>query len=236
MCADMLKQPIALLLACGKLGQKLGADLLRQGYRVLAVRRTPPPNSELEWIAADLAQAITIAALPEAVELLVYTPSPSRQYPDSYQAMYAQLAAQLVERYQSSTTLKRALLISSTRVYEERGGDWVDENTPVQAASAQSQAVIDAENIWLTGFANKACVLRLAGIYGPGREWQIRRLLAQQPIQYAPPSYTNRIHEEDAASMMGFLLRQANLPHALFVGVDDDADIGHVKCGVRDGR
>jgi nucleoside-diphosphate-sugar epimerase len=218
----MLKQPIALLLACGKLSQRVGTDLLRQGYRVIAVRRNPPQNSELEWISADLTDASAIAALPEAVELLIYTPSPSRQQPDSYQLMYAQLATQLVQRYQRSTHLRRALLISSTRVYEERGGEWVDENTPVQAASSQSQSVIDAEKIWLTGFPEQGCVLRLAGIYGPGREWQIRRLLAQQPIQFAPPSYTNRIHEQDAANLMTFLLRQPSLPYDLYLGVDDD--------------
>ncbi len=233
----MLKQPIALLLACGKLGQRVGRDLQRAGYRVIAVRRTPLEMEAFEWLAVDLMQASVIEALPLDIDLLVYTPSPSRQLSvnhqsvhqqsvhqqqDSYQVMYAQLASQLVQHYQHSTSLKRALLISSTRVYEERGGDWVNEATPVQAASPQTQAVIDAENSWLKGFAGQACVLRLAGIYGPGREWQIRRLLAQQPIQYDPPTYTNRIHEQDAVRLMSFLLLQPSLPHALYIGVDGD--------------
>ncbi len=218
----MTEKPIALLLACGQLGQQVGTDLQHAGYRVIAVRRTPPQDTSLEWLPLDLAQVSVLDLLPDNIELLIYTPSPSRQQQNSYQVMYAQLAQQWVQRYQATPTLRRALLISSTRVYEERGGEWVDEDTAVQAASPETQAVIDAENSWFNGFGERACVLRLAGIYGPGREWQIRRLLARQPIQYDPPSYTNRIHQQDAAGLMTFLCVQQYLPERVFIGVDDD--------------
>lgn len=219
----MLKQPVVLLLACGQLSQAVGVDLQRAGYRVIAVRRNPPLESPLEWLSLDLTDARSLMQLPDEIELLIYTPSPSRQIPISYQVMYEQISHQLVEKYQGTPSLKRALLISSTRVYEERGGAWVDEDTPVFAASSQTQAIIDAENIWQQGFKTRACVLRLAGIYGPGREWQIHRLLAQQPIQYDPPMYTNRIHQQDAIRLISFLIRHPKtLPYQVFIGVDDD--------------
>ncbi len=92
--------------------------------------------------------------------------------------------------------------LSSTNVYGDRGGDWVDETTPPAPTTPRGKARLDAERAW-TALAGQAgwplTIFRLAGIYGPGRGpfAKLRAGTARRIVK--PGQIFSRIHVEDIA-------------------------------------
>jgi nucleoside-diphosphate-sugar epimerase len=99
--------------------------------------------------------------------------------------------------------------LSSTVVYGDRGGGWVDEDTPAAPSQARGQRRLDAENAW-GGFADRCAIdiFRLAGIYGPGRSAldDIRAGRARRMIK--PGHQFGRIHSDDIAQAAIAAMRQ----------------------------
>ncbi|MFP4696924.1 NAD-dependent epimerase/dehydratase family protein, partial [Thiohalospira sp.] len=98
----------------------------------------------------------------------------------------------------------RVVLISTSAVYGDRGGEWIDEEAPLRPSSDRGHRRLDAERA-LTDWAGKrgveATLLRVAGIYGPGR-LPLERLERGEPIlDPADSGVTNRIHAEDLAAI-----------------------------------
>lgn len=128
----------------------------------------------------------------------------------------------LGERLSASGRLRWLACLSTVGVYGDHGGGWVDEETPCNPGQARSQARIDAERGWqaLAGKAGAtAHVLRLSGIYGPGRSAidQIRAGSARRIVK--PGQVFNRIHADDIA---GALERLLDVPEGGIWNVTDD--------------
>lgn len=94
---------------------------------------------------------------------------------------------------------RKVVYLSTIGVYGDHGGSWVDETTPPQAALERTQMRIAAEQAW-TDTTSEAAILRLAGIYGPGRNAlaTLRAGTARRIIK--PGQVFNRIHVDDIAS------------------------------------
>ncbi len=105
--------------------------------------------------------------------------------------------------------VRRRILASSTVVYgqEERMVD-ADSNVMIDSERAQRQYAV--EQAWLSD-AEHACVVRLAGLYGPGRIIGLQAVRSGQPISGDADGWLNLIHIDDAAAL---LIRIAGLPHA----------------------
>jgi nucleoside-diphosphate-sugar epimerase len=101
--------------------------------------------------------------------------------------------------------------LSTIGVYGDHGGAWIDETTPAQPLSARSQWRVAAEQAWL-GFGSTAdipvAVLRLAGIYGPGRNALMRLKAGAERRVYKPDQVFNRIHVEDIAATVEAAIEQ----------------------------
>jgi nucleoside-diphosphate-sugar epimerase len=100
---------------------------------------------------------------------------------------------------------KKLLYISSTGVYGETGGAWVDESTPPAPIDEAGHACLEAEGV-LQELAEKRgfpwTILRLAGIYGPGRMIGAQTLQAGLPIQGDPDTHINLIHVDDVVRVV----------------------------------
>jgi nucleoside-diphosphate-sugar epimerase len=99
--------------------------------------------------------------------------------------------------------------LSSTVVYGDRGGDWVDEDTPVAPSQARGQRRVDAEDAW-SRFAGRCAVdiVRLAGIYGPNRS-AFDDLRAGRARRMAKPGHRfGRIHRDDIVRAVVAAMRQ----------------------------
>jgi nucleoside-diphosphate-sugar epimerase len=206
----------ALVAGAGYVGEALAGLLVGAGHEVVVLRRSaapPPPGARA--FRADLAQPGALDALP-GVELAFYTAAADERSDAAYERAYVAGLARLVERLaRQAEPPRRLLFTSSTAVYGQQGGEWVDEASPTEPADFAGRRLLEGEAL-VRGAPFPGTVLRLGGIYGPGRTSLIER--ARAGVR-GGDAFTNRIHRDDAA---GALAHLAALPGAApcYVGVD----------------
>src|SRR5574337_171950 len=159
-----------LMAGCGYVGTALGSLLAAEGSTVWGLRRHPAtlPSGILP-LEADLTSPETLQTLPSAVDWVFYTAAPDTHDDAAYQAVYVEGLRNLL----NALTLqqahpRRVFLTSSTGVYGESSGAWVDETSPTQPTEFGGIRLLDGERLLLEG-PFPATILRLGGLYGPGR-------------------------------------------------------------------
>ena len=214
--------PRTLIAGCGKIGLRLGQALAAAGHGVWGLRRRAEPLAPpLVALRADLQQRDALTRmLPGGLDHVFYLATPSRYDDAGYREAYvdglANLLAALDARGQRP---RRVVFVSSTAVYGQADGSWVDETSPTQPRGFNGARVLQAEQTLLAS-GHAGTVVRFGGIYGPGRERMLRKVEAGDPCHGDPPQYTNRIHEDDC---VGVLAHVAGLdaPQPCYLAVDD---------------
>jgi nucleoside-diphosphate-sugar epimerase len=198
-----------LIVGCGDLGSTLGQDLVAQGYRVAGVRRTPQPlPGGIATIAADVTDPTSLAPLAGLrPAILIYSVAASEQSDEAYRTQYVEGLRNTLHVLAPLGSVKHAFFVSSTRPYGQSSQDLLDETTPAQPTDFGGQRLLEAESL-LASAPFPGTVLRLSGIYGPGRTRMLK--LAMQTSSWpAQNSWTNRIHRDDAAAFIALLIRRA---------------------------
>lgn len=217
---DALSERV-LLAGCGDVGLRVAHRLLARGDEVWALRRQPPvdDDSSVHWLRGDLTHADSLHVLPVGITQLVYLPTPDRRDEAAYRATFIDGLRHVLDAL-SGAALQRVLFVSSSAVYGEHGGDWVDESTPAAPCGFNGKVLLDAEQ-WLASQSVTSITLRLAGLYGPGQLQLLDRLRAEQVrVPRRTKHWANRIHTDDAASAIVHLLQLAD-PLPLYLGTDD---------------
>ena len=124
----------------------------------------------------------------------------------------------------ASRALRWLGYLSTTGVYGDRGGDWVDEATPPRPSGRRGEARLDAENGWLALWREAGVpvhVFRLAGIYGPGRSAldAVRAGTARRIDK--PGQVFSRIHVADIVAVLEASMRRPH-PGAVYNVCDDE--------------
>ena len=210
-----------LLAGCGDLGERVAQRLRARGDDVWALRRQPPPRSRhgIHWLRGDLTDPASLRGLPPGITRLVYLPAPATRDRATYHAIFVDGLRHLLDAL-DTCKLAQVLFVSSSAVYGEHDGGWVDETTATDPPGFNGAVLLEAEQ-WLAQQSLPATVLRLAGLYGPGRLQLIERLRAGQlRVPRETPHWANRIHVDDAAAAIAHLL-QLKSPQPLYLGVDD---------------
>ena len=195
------------VIGLGDLGAALASRLVTAGASVTGVRRGRDAPPGVELLRADLADASSLADLPDDLEALVVSVTPDRYDLDGYRATYLEGARNLAAAL-GGRRLTRVFWVSSTGVYGEQGGGDVDESTPAEPDSERGRVLLAAEQA-LSGQDWPATAVRLAGIYGPGRNALIDRVRSGRGVPAEPVHWTNRIHRDDAVELIVFLLARA---------------------------
>ncbi len=212
-----------LIAGCGYVGIALGTLLTSDAHLVWGLRRRTellPPS--IRPFAADLTVPKTLQALPSSLDFAFYTAAADRSDDEAYRAAYVEGLRNLLDALAGQNQQPRRMLFtSSTGVYAQSSGEWVDETSPTQAADCSGIRLLEGECL-LQGSQFPATVLRLGGIYGPGRTRLVESVRKGLAVcAEGPPVYTNRIHRDDCAGALRHLM---NLPHPdrLYLGVDHE--------------
>jgi nucleoside-diphosphate-sugar epimerase len=189
-----------LILGCGYIGRLVARSYLDRGEPVIGVVRSEQSAKSLERDgieakAVDLAAA-SLAGLPLAGERIFhFAPPPGQGVEDLHTR---RLAAELARRDEA----KHLVYISTTGIYGDCAGAWVDETRAPLPAADRARRRWDAEQTlrrWSEAGSGELIILRVGGIYGPGR-LPLERIRQGLPLvreEEAP--FSNRIHAEDLA-------------------------------------
>lgn len=210
-----------LIAGCGDVGLRVAQRLQARGDQVWALRRTAAAadGGGIRWLRGDLTQPDTLRGLPHDITRVVYLPTPDARDAAAYRAVFVDGLGHLLDAL-DGRALERVLLVSSSAVYGEHGGAWVDEDTPPEPPGFNGTVLLEAER-WLASQAVSSVVLRLAGLYGPGRLQLIERLRkGAARVPRGEPHWANRIHVDDAAAAIVHLLSLPD-PAPLYLGADD---------------
>jgi nucleoside-diphosphate-sugar epimerase len=220
-----------LIAGCGDVGSVLGVNLHRAGHQVFGLKRNPvtlPP--QIQPLAADLTDPESLnSSLPSALDYIFYTAAADGFSEDRYRAVYMDGLRHLLNALHSQGQQpRRIFLTSSTSVYAQHQGEWVDEDSPAEARDFSGRLIRQGEDLlWKGPFP--ATVIRFGGIYGPGRTRLIDNLRrGSATCVEQPPHYSNRIHRDDGARALHHLMA-LDKPLSLYIGVDNDPA---VQCDV----
>ncbi|WP_427133553.1 SDR family oxidoreductase [Pseudarthrobacter sp. S9] len=226
-----------LLAGCGDLGTEAGLRFAAAGHRVVGWRRSPGKlPASIEGVAADLGSGKLppIPADTTAVVVAIAADSPTVE---AYRAAYVDGLANVLDaveaaRERDGVVPRRVLFVSSTAVYGDAGGGWVDESTTPAPGGFSGRIIHEAEELLysrLRGTGITPVVLRLGGIYGPGRTRLIDQVRGGTAVGPHESHFTNRIHRDDAAAAIVHLCTMDADPWPLYLGVDNDpAELGEV--------
>lgn len=208
-----------LIAGCGDVGGELARRLLADGHEVYGLRRRAHllPDG-VRPVKGDLREPASLRAVPNGIDILCYTASADGRSPERYREAYVDGLRNVLLAVSRAGAISRVLYTSSTRVYPQNNGEWVDEDSPTGEGDIYARLLLEGESAALEA-APSAVVVRFAGIYGPGRTRLID--LVRKAAPCAARHYTNRIHRDDCARALRHLM-QLERPSPLYLGADHD--------------
>ncbi|MDQ8179772.1 NAD-dependent epimerase/dehydratase family protein [Pelagicoccus sp. SDUM812005] len=218
-----------LVLGCGYLGRILVGEAIARGMRVKAVSRNLDTLAEVEEMGAEV-----FAGLVDEdgwhgfaggdVDFVVNCVSSAGGGLAGYRQSYVEGNRSLCKWAEEVGFAGRAIYTSSVSVYGDAGGAWVDEGTAPPPANERGALMRESEDVFLQGMKGVAAtVLRLAGLYGPGRHLMLDRLkLGEAELPGWGDYYLNLVRIEDAVSAVWSCLEAEVAVSGVFTVVDDE--------------
>ncbi|USZ68916.1 SDR family oxidoreductase [Halorussus salilacus] len=213
------------ILGCGYVGLELGRRLVAAGHRAVGVRRSDAgldavEAAGLEAVRADVTDPEDLAAVPDA-DAVVFAASSGGRDAAAAREVYVEGLRTAIEAFgERANPPDRFVYTSSTGVYGDHGGDWVDEETALDPATEKAEVLVEAERVAREvprEYGVDGTVARLAGIYGPGRT-RLERYL-EGPVT---EGYLNMVHRDDIAGAIRFLLEEGLARDEVVLVVDDE--------------
>jgi len=187
--------PTSLILGCGYLGRRVAALWRQQRRTVFAATRNPTHlPADVLPIICDVLDRASLAKLPQ-VDTVLYAVGFDRASGATMRAVYVDGLANVLEHL---PTPARFVHVSSSSVYGQTDGSWVDEASPMDPGEDSGRIVLEAEAV-LRAKRPDALILRFAGIYGPGRLLRRQTIERGEPIVGDADKWLNLIHVEDGA-------------------------------------
>ena len=207
--------PRLLIAGCGYVGSAAAKLFAKEGWEVTGWTRSGQSaerrgKSSISLSAVDITDLETVRRNRFPADVVVHCASSGA---DSYRHVYRDGAVNLAACFPNA----RLIFTSSTSVYQQRDGSAVTEDSPAEPASENAQFLRQAEKIILD---HNGIVLRVAGIYGPGRSFLLRSVMNRTSV--ISNHFVNQVHRDDVASAISFLARFHDVdPPRVFNVVDD---------------
>jgi nucleoside-diphosphate-sugar epimerase len=217
-----------LIVGCGYVGLPLGAELSRQGHEVFGLRRSNTGETELRAagikpLTANVTKPADLAPLPGPFDWIVNCVSSSRGAQE-YREVYLQGTRNLLD-WLAPHPPKKFVYTSSTSVYGQADGSPAKESSATEPASKTGRILVETENILLDAAQKQnfpAVILRVAGIYGPGRGHLFQQYLRNEAkIPGKGERFINMIHLDDVVGTIIAALKSSK-PGQVYNAVDDE--------------
>lgn len=212
-----------LIVGCGDLGSTI-ANNLKLEHQVTGLRRTihaaasNPSLGGMIIMCADVTQPNTLSGLSNLnPDIVIYCISADAQTDTNYQAQYVIGLKNVLATQGNNDALQHVFFVSSTRLYGQKTNaildDVLDENAPAIPNDFGGERLLEAENALKDFCLNKntsckSTSMRLSGIYGNGRLYLAN--MAKDVTKWpAENNWSNRIHRDDAAGFIAFLVEKA---------------------------
>jgi nucleoside-diphosphate-sugar epimerase len=212
--------PRVLIAGCGYLGQAVAELFLvdnweAEGWTMSSDSAHKLSTKPYSVRAVDISQVEQVRAQEGDFDAVVHCASTRGGDTDSYRRVYCDGARNLLERFGNS----RFLFTSSTSVYAQKSGEWVTEESPAEPKHENGRILREAEGLVL---ANRGIVIRLGGIYGPGRSALLKKFLSGDAILDSENDrFVNQIHRDDAAAAVQLLIKRQESGGEIYNVVDD---------------
>lgn len=191
-----------MIVGCGYVGKPLASQWQQMGDVVFPTTRSSDRARQFEqagWrsVIADVTDPQSLRDLPET-DTVVFAVGYDSSSGNSREDVYADGLRNVLDHLSEHT--RRVVMVSTTGVYGDAGGQTVDETTPCDPARPGGKAFVQAEQylqshpIWST----RSIILRMAGIYGPNRVPRLADIQAGNPIPTPAGGALNLIHVDDA--------------------------------------
>ena len=191
-----------LVVGCGYLGERVARFWRDAGDEVYATTRggraEALSRAGLRPLTMDVTHGRALVALP-VVDTVVYAVGRARRSGATIFDIHVEGLQAVLDALRGSTG--RVIYVSTTGVYAQDAGQCVDETSACEPVSEGGRACLSGERLLFAHARGRdALVLRLAGLYGPGRVPRSADVTAGRPIAGSPDAYLNLIHVEDAAA------------------------------------
>jgi len=220
--------PRILIAGCGYLGQAT-ADLFHsagweiEGWTMSAKSAETLSSKPYRVFAVDISNAGQVSARAGDFDAVIHCASTRGGDVDLYRRIYFDGARNLLNRFPGSTIV----LTSSTSVYAQIDGELVTEESAAEPKHETGKILRDTEHLVL---GRSGSIARLAGIYGPGRSFLLKRFLEGEAIMDLEKGrFVNQVHRDDAAAAL-FLLLDRQLRAGEIFNVVDDQPILQSEC------
>ena len=211
-----------LIAGCGDIGIRLANRLLHSEHEVWGIRRNTGNLPEgIHAVAGDMSDNEQFPELPLNLDYVVYCAAAGERSEIRYRQTYVEGLKNLLDKLDQQLNKKPLIIfVSSTAVYAQNRGEWVDENSETKPQSFSGQILLEAEKL-LAESGYRYSVVRLGGIYGLGRAHFINQVKnGEVTVSEQYPQYTNRIHCEDCAGVLHHIM-QLEMPDTRYVAVDN---------------
>lgn len=222
----MINGPV-LIVGHGYLGSQIVRMLGASGLEVSSAHRGAADRSQ-SLFTADVASPGSLKALAADVSpsVILHCASSSRGGAETYRSVFVDGITNLREAFPGTPVW----FTSSTSVYAQTDGSTVDESSPTVPDRETSRLLLEAESL---ARDSGGAVLRLAGIYGPGRSVHLQKILSGTArIETGPVSrFLNQIHRDDAArAFLQLLRREPGGTEGKVFNVVDDVALTQREC------
>lgn len=212
-----------LLLGYGDIAQRVARLLVRRTWEAVGVCRHPEDKEAVEGVelvAADATNEQDLRRLfSDRFDAVLVTMTPDGRDKDAYHKGYVIPCRHLQQVLGQLAEPPRVIYVSSTGVYGQRDGEWIDENSPTEPDRDTGRMLLQAEQA-IAGCHAPTTILRCTGIYGPGRD-RLREMIRAGEATITP-AWSNRIHADDVAGFIAYLLTQMDEPDSLYLVTDDE--------------
>ena len=211
-----------LIIGQGDIGLPVTNKLAQDGLNVTGLARRERHHYALDDKANFLqADALTLTAeqLQDFTALAIIV-TPDEYSTSGYHDSYLAISQHLATLTDKLTNLARIVFISSTAVYGQDNGEWIDEDTaPVMPEREASQVILQAEQVLQQSFGAKAIIIRPSGIYGRERLMRLRNAKEKQKEPVAAAHWSNRIMDRDLVTIIANVMT-IDTPKPLYIATD----------------